>query len=188
LIIGGYCFTAAFFPEWDLRWGAQRGRPLNQRVPLSPAGRFGFGIMATCFGGLFLIGDHSPIAFRVLAAIFLITFVAMFFIARRDNRSYARPELVATGSEKAGAVVPLVFLLPLFLLLLHYVHLWIARGAYTAGGFLIRRSDHPLRFWAGIAFVFAFFACVTSAAAFNALKYLRAPTSNGFDDHDQLRR
>jgi hypothetical protein len=188
LIVGGYCFTSAFFPEWDLRWGERSGRPFNQRAPVSRAGRFGFGILGTCFGGMLLIGDHSHIASGVLGAIFVITLIAMTFIARRDIRSYPRPELVATRSEKVWVAVLLFFVLAWILLILHFVHLYIVRGSYTANGLMIRQSDHPLGFWAGIAFVLAFFGCIAGAAVFLALKYLRAPTKNRYEDHDQPRR
>ena len=188
LIIGGYCFTSAFFPEWDLRWGGHSGRPFNERVPVSPAARSGFGILATCFGGLLLIGDYCHTASGILAAIFVITLIVMSFIVRRDRRSYPKPELVATGSQKVVAVALLFFLLAWILLILHYIHLYVVRGSYTANGLMIRQSDHPLGFWAGIAFVLAFFACVASAAVLSALKYLKAPTKSRLDDRDQFRQ
>ena len=87
LIFAAFFYISSFFPKLNLRWGGPAGRPLSNRVLISPKGRIVFGILFSYLGITFFTGISASIfgylQMLVLAAILIVLYC--FYLQDKDN-------------------------------------------------------------------------------------------------------
>jgi UDP-N-acetylmuramyl pentapeptide phosphotransferase/UDP-N-acetylglucosamine-1-phosphate transferase len=89
IAMAAFCFASAFFPKWDLRWGGRHGRiPHEDKPPLSPTGKFGFGILFGYAAVIVLLNEQNVSLTPWLIALYIPLFVGMGVIYRRDRHRH----------------------------------------------------------------------------------------------------
>lgn len=82
-------FISASRPQWDIRWGRARNRRrFRDAVPVSSARRVGFAVLATLFGGGFMLGRQSIKISYAIFSVYVMVLLSMFFVYRGDRRRW----------------------------------------------------------------------------------------------------